>query len=254
MTNTRILLARRPVGWVDTDCFRIEACPEPDCGPEDVLVEAVWLSLDPYLRGRMNEGPSYAPGFEIGRPIVSRVVGRVLASRNARFAEGEYVWGFLDWALRTRVPRGEGLTNRGIGRGHGVQAVAQRLEVQHGAAHQQRQAATTTDLGGQSGGIGRETRCGVDLRRLDEIDQVVRYGGPFSGTGFGRADVHAAVDEGRVDADDLDRQLGGQGQGHGGLAAGRWPGQADAQRLHRAWRCTSSQATAQVIRAQKAIP
>ncbi len=110
MTNTRILLARRPVGWVDTDCFRIEACPEPDCGPEDVLVEAVWLSLDPYLRGRMNEGPSYAPGFEIGRPIVSRVVGRVLASRNARFAEGEYVWGFLDWALRTRVPRGEGLT------------------------------------------------------------------------------------------------------------------------------------------------
>jgi NADPH-dependent curcumin reductase CurA len=110
MTNTRILLARRPVGWVDTDCFRLEACPEPDCGPEDVLVEAVWLSLDPYLRGRMNEGPSYAPGFAIGAPIVSRVVGRVLASRNARFAEGEYVWGFLDWALRTVVPRGEGLT------------------------------------------------------------------------------------------------------------------------------------------------
>jgi NADPH-dependent curcumin reductase CurA len=110
MTNTRILLARRPVGWVDTDCFRIEACPEPDCGPEDVLVEAVWLSLDPYLRGRMNEGPSYAPGFAIGAPIVSRVVGRVLASRNARFAEGEYIWGFLDWALRTVVPRGEGLT------------------------------------------------------------------------------------------------------------------------------------------------
>lgn len=110
MTNTRILLARRPVGWVDTDCFRLEACPEPDCGPEDVLVEAVWLSLDPYLRGRMNEGPSYAPGFAIGAPIVSRVVGRVLASCNARFAEGEYVWGFLDWALRTVVPRGEGLT------------------------------------------------------------------------------------------------------------------------------------------------
>ncbi|MFN7645457.1 MAG: NADP-dependent oxidoreductase [Burkholderiales bacterium] len=110
MTNTRILLARRPVGWVDPECFRIEPCPEPDCGPEDVLVESLWLSLDPYLRGRMNASPSYAPGFAIDRPIVSRVVGRVLASRNARFAEGEYVWGFLDWALRTRVPRGEGLT------------------------------------------------------------------------------------------------------------------------------------------------
>ncbi|RPH45117.1 MAG: NADP-dependent oxidoreductase, partial [Burkholderiales bacterium] len=110
MTNTRILLARRPVGWVDESCFRIEPCPEPACGPEDVVVEAIWLSLDPYLRGRMNEGPSYAPGFAIGAPIVSRVVGRVRASRNARFAEGEFVWGFLDWALRTVVPRGEGLT------------------------------------------------------------------------------------------------------------------------------------------------
>jgi NADPH-dependent curcumin reductase CurA len=108
--NTRILLERRPVGWVDASCFRIEPCPEPACGAEDVIVEAIWLSLDPYLRGRMNEGPSYAPGFAIGAPIVSRVVGRVLASRNARFAEGDCVWGFLDWALRTVVPRGEGLT------------------------------------------------------------------------------------------------------------------------------------------------
>jgi NADPH-dependent curcumin reductase CurA len=109
MTNTHVLLVERPVGWVDESCFAIEACEEPACGPEDVVVQAVWLSLDPYLRGRMNAGASYAPGFELGRPIVSRVVGRVLASRNARFAEGDYVWGFLDWALRSVAPRGEGL-------------------------------------------------------------------------------------------------------------------------------------------------
>ena len=108
--NTRILLAKRPVGWVDESCFRIEDCAEPVCGPGDVLVQAVWLSLDPYLRGRMNEGPSYAPGFTIGAPIVSRVVGRVVASRHPRFAEGDFVWGFLDWALRTVVAHGEGLT------------------------------------------------------------------------------------------------------------------------------------------------
>jgi NADPH-dependent curcumin reductase CurA len=108
--NTRILLARRPVGWVDESCFRIEPAPEPACGPEDVLVQAVWLSLDPYLRGRMNEGTSYAPGFELDRPIVSRVVGRVVESGHPRFAEGDWVWGFLDWALRTVVPRGEGLS------------------------------------------------------------------------------------------------------------------------------------------------
>ncbi len=107
--NTRVLFVKRPVGWVDETCFRVEPCDEPGCGPEVVLVQAVWLSVDPYLRGRMNEGPSYAPGFPLDRPVVSRVVGRVLASRNARFAEGDFVWGFLDWALRSVVRRGEGL-------------------------------------------------------------------------------------------------------------------------------------------------
>jgi len=107
--NRRIVLAKRPVGWVDEACFAIEPCAEPACGPEDVLLEAVYLSTDPYLRGRMNAGPSYAPGFVLGQPIVSRVVARVIASNNARFAAGEFVWGFLGWALRSVAPRGEGL-------------------------------------------------------------------------------------------------------------------------------------------------
>ncbi|NLD68924.1 MAG: NADP-dependent oxidoreductase [Limnobacter sp.] len=107
--NIRVLFVRRPVGWVDESCFRIESCDEPACGPGDVLVQALWLSLDPYLRGRMNEGSSYAPGFALDRPVVSRVVGRVIESRNERFAEGDHVWGFMDWALRSVAPRGEGL-------------------------------------------------------------------------------------------------------------------------------------------------
>ena len=109
MSNQHIVLARRPQGWVTEDCFRLEPCPEPELGPEGVLLQAVYLSTDPYLRGRMNEGPSYAPGFALDQPIVSRVVARVVASRNARFAEGDLVWGFLDWALRCVVPRGDGL-------------------------------------------------------------------------------------------------------------------------------------------------
>ena len=107
--NQRIVLAKRPTGWVDETCFALQDCPEPACGPEDVLLEAIYLSTDPYLRGRMNEGPSYAPGFALGQPIVSRVVARVLASGHARFKPGDIVWGFLDWALRCVVPRGEGL-------------------------------------------------------------------------------------------------------------------------------------------------
>lgn len=108
-TNAHVLLAKRPAGWVDESCFLIEHREEPSCGPEDVLVQAVWLSLDPYLRGRMNEKVAYAPPFEIGKPLASRVVGRVLQSKNARFSAGDYVWGFLNWAERSVLPRGEGL-------------------------------------------------------------------------------------------------------------------------------------------------
>lgn len=107
--NTRIVLVKRPVGWVDESCFAVESCAEPDCGAQDVLLQSLYLSTDPYLRGRMNAGPSYAPGFELGEPIVSRVVARVLASAHPRFAAGDLVWGFLPWALRSVAPRGEGL-------------------------------------------------------------------------------------------------------------------------------------------------
>jgi NADPH-dependent curcumin reductase CurA len=107
--NAQVVLAKRPIGWIDESCFRIEDCEEPNCGPEDVVVQAIWLSVDPYLRGRMNEEESYAASFALDRPLVSRVVGRVLQSKNKRFKEGDYVWGFLEWAIRTVLPRGEGL-------------------------------------------------------------------------------------------------------------------------------------------------
>ena len=107
--NTRVVLRQRPTGWVDEACFGIETVDEPVCGAQDVLLQAVYLSTDPYLRGRMNAGPSYAPGFELGRPIVSRVVARVVESRHAGLQPGDWVWGFLDWAERCVVPRGEGL-------------------------------------------------------------------------------------------------------------------------------------------------
>lgn len=107
--NTRIVLVKRPVGWVDESYFAVESCAEPACGAQDVLLQSLYLSTDPYLRGRMNAGPSYAPGFELGEPIVSRVVARVLASAHPPFAAGDLVWGFLPWALRSVAARGEGL-------------------------------------------------------------------------------------------------------------------------------------------------
>jgi NADPH-dependent curcumin reductase CurA len=124
--NQRIVLAQRPSGWVDESCFALEACAEPSVGPEDVLLESIYLSTDPYLRGRMNAGPSYAPGFALGQPIVSRVIARVIASNNAGFQVGDVVWGFLAWALRSVAPRGEGLhkINPALGRiSHAVSAL-----------------------------------------------------------------------------------------------------------------------------------
>ncbi len=107
--NTRVVLRRRPDGWVDESCFAVEQCAEPTCGPEDVMLEAIYLSTDPYLRGRMNAGPSHFPAFELGQAIVSRAVARVSRSNNARFREGDFVWGFLDWATRSVAARGAGL-------------------------------------------------------------------------------------------------------------------------------------------------
>jgi hypothetical protein len=107
--NQRIVLAKRPQGWVDEACFALESTAEPTCGPQDVLLQALYLSTDPYLRGRMNAGSSYAPGFALGQPIVSRVVARVIASQHGGFKIGDLVWGFLPWAERCVVARGEGL-------------------------------------------------------------------------------------------------------------------------------------------------
>lgn len=92
-----------------------------------------------------------------------------------------------------------------VGLGHVVQAVAQGLEIKHGAADQQGQLAACIDLGDQPPGIGHKLRRAIGLQRVADIDQVVRHGGQFGAAGFGRAYVHAAVDQGRIDADDFDR-------------------------------------------------
>lgn len=107
--NQRIVLAKRPVGWVDESCFELQDCAEPQCDAESVVLEAIYVSTDPYLRNRMNQGESYAPGIPLGTPMVSRVVARVIESRNAKWRKGDYAWGFLPWQLRSEVPRAEGL-------------------------------------------------------------------------------------------------------------------------------------------------
>jgi NADPH-dependent curcumin reductase CurA len=92
-----VLLASRPAGWVSEQNFRIEDAPLPQPGEGEVLVKNLWLSLDPYMRGRMNEGKSYAARQEIGEVMIGGTAGEVVESRNPKFAKGDKVLGMLGW-------------------------------------------------------------------------------------------------------------------------------------------------------------
>ena len=97
--NMQVLLARRPEGQVQTSDFKIVETPLPDIADGQLLVRNHYLSLDPYMRGRMNAVKSYAPSVNIGDVMVGGTVGQVLASRHAGFKVGDLVVGFLGWQL-----------------------------------------------------------------------------------------------------------------------------------------------------------
>ncbi len=95
--NRQIKLAARPVGMPkETDFELVEsAISEPDEG--EVLVRTIYLSVDPYQRGRMNEGRSYTKGVEIGEVMIGGGVGAVVASGHPDFRAGEFVNGDVGW-------------------------------------------------------------------------------------------------------------------------------------------------------------
>ncbi|MET1027915.1 MAG: NADP-dependent oxidoreductase, partial [Dongiaceae bacterium] len=95
--NRRIVLARRPNGLPVPADFQLVETPIPAPGEGELLVQALWLSLDPYMRGRMNAAKSYAPPVEIGGVMVGGTVAKVLASRHPAFAPGEIVTGRTGW-------------------------------------------------------------------------------------------------------------------------------------------------------------
>jgi len=96
-TNKQIRLASRPSGWVTNDNFTLteEAVAEPADG--EVLIRNIYMSVDPYMRGRMNDVKSYVPPFQIDEVLQASVVGQVIASRYDGIAEGDHVMGMLGW-------------------------------------------------------------------------------------------------------------------------------------------------------------
>lgn len=97
--NRRIVLASRPVGAPTKDDFRLEEAATPEPKEGEVLLRSIYLSLDPYMRGRMNDAPSYAPPVAIDEVMVGATVCQVAASKNPDFETGEWVLAYSGWQL-----------------------------------------------------------------------------------------------------------------------------------------------------------
>lgn len=97
MNNQRVVLASRPRGAPKLENFRVESVPVRELKDGEVLIKTLYLSLDPYMRMRMNDASSYADPVQIGEVMFGGTVGRVLASRRQGFAEGDLVTGYTGW-------------------------------------------------------------------------------------------------------------------------------------------------------------
>lgn len=97
MKNNRMLLAKRPVGEPGDDCFDLVQEDVPELQAGQILIKVIWLSLDPYMRGRMNDVKSYAQPLQVGDVITGESAGVVVASNSSRYQVGDYVTAHMGW-------------------------------------------------------------------------------------------------------------------------------------------------------------
>src|SRR5205814_356906 len=115
MKNEQIVLARRPRGLVEEDDFRLVETEVPPAGEGQVLTRVHYLSLDPYMRGRMEEAKSYAAPQPLGQVMIGGTVAEVIESKNARFDRGDFVVGMAGWQ-QYQVTDGAGLRKIDVSR------------------------------------------------------------------------------------------------------------------------------------------
>lgn len=102
--NLKVVLASRPDGPVRTSDFRLERAPAPEPADGQVLLKTRFLSLDPYMRGRMSAEPSYAAPVEVGAVMVGEAVAEVVASRAAGLQPGDLVTAPVGWRAYAALP------------------------------------------------------------------------------------------------------------------------------------------------------
>ncbi len=113
MKSREIRLKNRPVGLPKPGDFEVGTVDLPDPGPGQALVRNLWMSVDPYMRGRMIDRPSYVPPFQIGEALTGGAVGQVVKSNDPSLAEGDLVESFFGWregfiapaAMLTKLPK-----------------------------------------------------------------------------------------------------------------------------------------------------
>ena len=95
--NKTIILEKRPVGKPQLSDFKFIDTELPQIGVNEVLLKTSFVSVDPYLRGRMSDAKSYSAPFQLQKPISSGIIAEVLESNNGAYAKGDYVTGLLEW-------------------------------------------------------------------------------------------------------------------------------------------------------------
>ena len=97
MNTNQIALHSRPKGKPVLENFETKNITLPELADKEILLEAMYFSVDPYMRGRMNDAKSYTPPFELGKPISGAVIAKVIKSNAANFNENDIVTGNLPW-------------------------------------------------------------------------------------------------------------------------------------------------------------
>ncbi len=116
-TNRQLVLAKRPKGEPTTDTLSLIETAVPQAGPNQMLLRTEYLSLDPYMRGRMSDAPSYAAPVEIGGVMVGGTVAQVVTSQIDGFAVGDWVLSYSGWQDYA-LSDGRGVTNLGASPAH----------------------------------------------------------------------------------------------------------------------------------------
>ena len=97
MENCQIVLARRPIGMIDDTVTELVRSARPTIGPDEALIKVAMLSIDPTIRGWMNDAPGYLPPIAIGDPVRGSGTGLVVESNSSRYQVGDVVFGMTNW-------------------------------------------------------------------------------------------------------------------------------------------------------------